>query len=53
MLTSRDVQDRKWLDSGDYALSKAGKVPQNTPIPIPEKYVHTYPNLSTYAQTFH
>jgi hypothetical protein len=43
MLTSRDAQDRKFFDSGDYALSKAGKAPQNTvgtAIPNPEKYVH-------------
>lgn len=33
-------QDRKFFDSGDYALSKAGKAPQNTvgtAIPNPEK----------------
>ena len=36
------VQDRKYFDSGDYALSKAGVGPQNavgTAIPNPEKYV--------------
>lgn len=35
-------QDRKYFDSGDYALSKAGVGPQNavgTAIPNPEKYV--------------
>ncbi len=34
------LQDRKYFDSGDYALSKAGKAPQNTvgtAIPNPEK----------------
>lgn len=40
--TSRVIsQDRKYFDSGDYALSKAGKAPQNTvgtTIPSPEKY---------------
>lgn len=36
------MQDRKYFDSGDYALSKAGKAPQNTvgtAIPSPEKLV--------------
>lgn len=36
------VKDRKYFDSGDYALSKAGVAPQNavgTAIPNPEKYV--------------
>lgn len=36
------IQDRKYFDSGDYALSKAGKAPQNTvgtAIPSPEKFV--------------
>ena len=50
-LTSRDMQDRKYFDSGDYALSKAGKAPQNTvgtAIPNPEKYVHIRPNESVY-----
>lgn len=35
-------QDRKYFDSGDYALSKAGVAPQNTvgtAIPNPEKFV--------------
>lgn len=43
------MQDRKYFDSGDYALSKAGKAPQNTvgtAIPNPEKYVHIHPNKS-------
>ncbi|KAG6372871.1 hypothetical protein JVT61DRAFT_7306 [Boletus reticuloceps] len=34
-------KDRKYFDSGDYALSKAGVAPQNTvgtAIPHPEKY---------------
>jgi len=34
------LQDRKYFDSGDYALSKAGVGPQNavgTAIPNPEK----------------
>jgi len=46
------MQDRKYFDSGDYALSKAGKAPQNTvgtAIPNPEKYVHTNPNKSVYV----
>jgi hypothetical protein len=37
-------QDRKYFDSGDYALSKAGVEPQNTvgtAIPNPEKCVDT------------
>jgi len=45
------MQDRKYFDSGDYALSKAGKAPQNTvgtAIPNPEKYVHIRPNKSVY-----
>lgn len=36
------LQDRKYFDSGDYALSKAGVAPQNTvgtAIPNPEKCV--------------
>ena len=36
------AQDRKYFDSGDYALSKAGKAPQSTvgtAIPNPEKCV--------------
>lgn len=35
-------QDRKYFDSGDYALSKAGKASQETvgtAIPNPEKWV--------------
>lgn len=39
------MQDRKYFDSGDYALSKAGKAPQNTvgtAIPSPEKYVQSH-----------
>jgi hypothetical protein len=38
--TSITFQDRKFFDSGDYAMSKAGKAPQNsvgTAIPNPEK----------------
>jgi hypothetical protein len=34
------MKDRKYFDSGDYALSKAGVAPQNavgTAIPNPEK----------------
>ena len=41
-LSYDDVQDRKYFDSGDYALSKAGVAPQNavgTAIPNPEKCV--------------
>ena len=40
-LSTPIIQDRKYFDSGDYALSKAGKAPQNTvgtAIPSPEKY---------------
>ncbi|KAI1789565.1 Endosulfine-domain-containing protein [Ganoderma leucocontextum] len=36
-------KDRKFFDSGDYALSKAGKAPQNTvgtAIPNPENIPH-------------
>ncbi|KAI0075070.1 Endosulfine-domain-containing protein [Panus rudis PR-1116 ss-1] len=36
-------KDRKYFDSGDYALSKAGKAPQNTvgtAIPNPENIPH-------------
>ena len=36
-------QERKYFDSGDYALSKAGVAPQNTvgtAIPNPEKSVY-------------
>ncbi|KAI0345723.1 Endosulfine-domain-containing protein [Trametopsis cervina] len=36
-------KDRKYFDSGDYALSKAGKAPQNTvgtAIPSPENIPH-------------
>lgn len=39
----RQDQHRKFFDSGDYALSKAGVAPQNTvgtAIPNPEKLVH-------------
>lgn len=41
-IAERLVQERKYFDSGDYALSKAGKAPQSTvgtAIPSPEKYV--------------
>jgi len=40
-------KDRKYFDSGDYALSKAGKAPQNTvgtAIPNPENIPHASPN---------
>lgn len=39
-LFSLAIKDRKYFDSGDYALSKAGVAPQNavgTAIPNPEK----------------
>ncbi|EKM49646.1 uncharacterized protein PHACADRAFT_265210 [Phanerochaete carnosa HHB-10118-sp] len=43
-------KDRKYFDSGDYALSKAGKAPQNTvgtAIPSPENIPHaTSPSVS-------
>lgn len=38
----KELQDRKYFDSGDYALSKAGVAPQTnvgTAIPNPQKYV--------------
>lgn len=41
------LQDRKYFDSGDYALSKAGVGPQNavgTAIPNPEKCVVFFPS---------
>jgi hypothetical protein len=47
MLTNRGIKDRKFFDSGDYALSKAGKAPRETvgtAIPNPEKYVDTHLN---------
>lgn len=40
ILLSLRPQDRKYFDSGDYAMSKAGVTPQNavgTAIPSPEK----------------
>ncbi|KAF7291715.1 mRNA stability protein [Mycena chlorophos] len=42
-LTIHRHQDRKYFDSGDYALSKAGVAPQNavgTAIPNPENIPH-------------
>jgi len=39
-------KDRKYFDSGDYALSKAGKAPQSTvgtAIPNPENIPHSTP----------
>lgn len=53
MLTVRvPPQERKYFDSGDYALSKAGKAPQNavgTAIPNPQIIAHasTVANSST------
>ena len=46
-------KDRKYFDSGDYALSKAGKAPQNTvgtAIPNPENIPHAAspPNNSSH-----
>jgi hypothetical protein len=49
------VQDRKYFDSGDYALSKAGVEPTNTvgtAIPNPEKCAHRHPNLFVLALIF-
>jgi hypothetical protein len=53
-------QDRKYFDSGDYALSKAGVGPQNavgTAIPNPEKYVASpFPrgsDLMSWVVAFH
>ena len=40
------MKERKYFDSGDYALSKAGRAPREavgTAIPNPEKCVHTRP----------
>ncbi|CDO75332.1 hypothetical protein BN946_scf184848.g9 [Trametes cinnabarina] len=45
-------KERKYFDSGDYALSKAGKAPQNTvgtAIPSPEKYVPSGGSLNLSA----
>ena len=42
-------KDRKYFDSGDYALSKAGKAPQTavgTAIPSPENIPHATPSPS-------
>lgn len=42
VLTDHGIKDRKFFDSGDYALSKAGKAPREnvgTAIPNPEKCV--------------
>lgn len=55
MLTSNGTKDRKYFDSGDYALSKAGKAPQDTvgtAIPNPEKYVHARPTEALSGLTF-
>jgi len=45
--------DRKYFDSGDYALSKAGKAPREavgTAIPNPENIPHASPNpVSNYS----
>lgn len=57
-------QDRKYFDSGDYALSKAGVAPQNTvgtAIPNPEKYasptlsviLHSSPTASVFLMHHH
>lgn len=46
VLTNGGTKDRKYFDSGDYALSKAGKAPQETvgtAIPLPEKFVDANP----------
>ena len=55
-LTSDDtIQDRKYFDSGDYALSKAGKAPQNTvgtAIPSPEKSVTRCAHVGPAAHRF-
>lgn len=56
MLTSHDIKDRKFFDSGDYALSKAGKAPREnvgTAIPNPEKCVYTHFNEVAYVQFSH
>ncbi|KAI0689713.1 Endosulfine-domain-containing protein [Cytidiella melzeri] len=45
-------KDRKYFDSGDYALSKAGKAPQNTvgtTIPSPENIPHAVSPIVTHA----
>jgi hypothetical protein len=44
---SKVQKDRKFFDSGDYAMSKAGKAPQNsvgTAIPNPENIPHASPS---------
>jgi hypothetical protein len=46
------MKDRKFFDSGDYALSKAGKAPREavgTAIPNPEKYIHTCPTETLFV----
>jgi len=43
---SKVAKDRKYFDSGDYAMSKAGVTPQNavgTAIPSPENIPHASP----------
>ncbi|TCD61022.1 hypothetical protein EIP91_009145 [Steccherinum ochraceum] len=47
-------KDRKYFDSGDYALSKAGKAPQNTvgtAIPNPENIPHATSSPVTHAMS--
>jgi len=46
-------QDRKYFDSGDYALSKAGIAPQanvGTAIPSPENIPHATPTPTSHNQ---
>ncbi|KAG8915764.1 hypothetical protein FRC03_001362 [Tulasnella sp. 419] len=46
-------KDRKYFDSGDYALSKAGVAPQanvGTAIPSPENIPHASPTPTTHNQ---
>jgi len=48
--------DRKYFDSGDYALSKAGKAPQETvgtAIPNPENIPHASPNPASNSSNPH
>jgi len=49
-------KDRKYFDSGDYALSKAGKAPRETvgtAIPNPENIPHASPNPASNSSNPH
>jgi len=50
------MKDRKFFDSGDYALSKAGKAPRETvgtAIPNPENIPHASPNSVSNSSSPH